>query len=81
MDNFDKTKFNIAEIFNNKNGKSSGSGFLGIILGLIAGISFIIAMIGYIFHLPDTLNVMSNILTLAFTACALLGIRKIFSNK
>jgi hypothetical protein len=72
----DKTKFNFAEVFNNENGKTSGSAFIGIYLGLIAGMSFLGAMVAYFMKQPNVLEVMGKILTLVAFACALLGVRK-----
>lgn len=81
MNRCDKTKFNFAETFNNADGKTSGSAFLGIIIGLTAALSFLSAMVGYFIKLPNTLDVMSKIIALAFIACTLLGVRKIVGGK
>ena len=43
MPKFDAKKFVFHETFTNANGKTSGSGFIGVILGLIAGAAFIAA--------------------------------------
>ena len=77
MSNFDRKKFVFHECFMNQSGKTSGSGFIGVILGLIAGGAFIAAMVGYYFQLPNTLEVMGEILKLVTAATILLGVRKV----
>ena len=58
----EKSKFVLSETFNNKDGKTSGSGFIGVILGLIAAVSIIALMFGYFFQIPDTLEMAEIIL-------------------
>ena len=77
MGMYDKSKFVFSETFNNKDGKTSGSGFIGVILGLIAGASFVAAMVGYFFQIPNTLEVMGEILKIVAAATILMGIRKV----
>lgn len=76
MTSFDKNKFRFRETFTNHNGKTSGSGFVGVILGLLAGIAFAAAMVGYFYKLPNTVEVMGEILKLVAAATILLGVRK-----
>lgn len=80
MSDFDRKKFVFHETFMNQNGKTSGSGFVGVILGLISGVAFIAAMVGYYFELPNTIEVMGEILKLVAAATILLGIRKVSSD-
>jgi hypothetical protein len=77
MKKFDEKRFVFYETFTNTNGKSSGSGFIGVIIGLIAAISFIAAMTGYFFKLPNTVEVMGEILKLVAASALLLGVRKV----
>jgi len=74
---FRKDKFTFKELTMNNNGKQSGSGFVGVILGLIAGASIIALMVGYFLNLPNTIEVMGKILELVAAATILLGIRKV----
>lgn len=69
-------KFRFSETFTNTNGKTSGSGFIGIILGLIAGGAFIAAMVGYFLQIPNTIEVMEQMLKLIAASTILLGVRK-----
>jgi len=80
MSNFDKNRFRFKETFTNSNGKTSGSGFIGVILGLLAGLAFAGAMFGYFFKLPYTVEVMGEILKLVAAATILLGVRKVSPN-
>ena len=76
MSKFNEKKFRFSETFTNANGKASGSGFIGVFLGIIAGLAFIAAMMGYYFELPNTVEVMGEILKLVAAATILLGVRK-----
>jgi len=74
---FDANKFRFKETFTNTNGKTSGSGFIGVILGLVAAVSFIAAMVGYFLEVPNTIEVMSQMLKLIAASTVLLGVRKL----
>ena len=77
MSSFDKKKFVFFELFINENGKTSGSGFIGIILGLISCAAFIATMVGYFLQLPETTQVMGNVLEMIMAVTILLGVRKV----
>jgi len=77
MSKFDANKFRFRETFTNYNGKTSGSGFVGVILGLIAGAAFIAAMVGYFLEIPNTIEVMEQMLKLIAASTILLGVRKV----
>ena len=55
MSMYEKGKFKFSETFNNSNGKTSGSGFAGIILSLIGGVGFICGTVGYFFGIEETM--------------------------
>lgn len=74
---FDKNKFSFKELTMNENGKSSGSGFIGVILGLLAIASFGAVMVGYFLKLPETVSVMEEILQIIMAVTVLLGVRKV----
>lgn len=76
----DKSKFVFSETFNNSNGKTSGSGFIGVMLGLIGGLCFIAAIVGWFLEIPDALEVMGKIILLVTIAGGLLGLRKLAGN-
>lgn len=77
MSDFDAKKFRFSETFTNTNGKTSGSGFIGVMLGVIAGASFIAAMVGYFLEIPNTIEVMEQMLKLIAASTILLGVRKV----
>jgi len=74
---YDKSKFKFSETFNNRDGKTSGSGFIGVILGLIGGFVILAGVFAYFFHYAEVLEFMSvGIKTVAISA-GLMGTRKI----
>lgn len=77
MTKFNSQKFVFHELFTNTNGKTSASGFIGVILGLIASAAFVIAMFGYWLNIPNTIEIMGQILKLVGASTVLLGIRKV----
>jgi len=74
---FNKSQFKFSETFNNSNGKTSGSGFLGVILGIITGVSFIAGTIGWFLNITDVMEFFDKVLQLGFLSSILLGVRKI----
>jgi hypothetical protein len=80
MSSFDKNKFRFKETFTNTTGKTSGSGFIGVILGLLAAIAFAATMVGYFLEISYTVEVMEEILKLVGAAAILLGVRKVTPN-
>ena len=76
---FDKNKFSFKELTMNANGKQSGSGFIGVITGLIACTGILATMVGYFLNLPNTLEVMGILLKLFGIVALLLGVRKVSS--
>ena len=77
---YDKNKFVFKELTMNANGKQSGSGFIGVILGMIAAASFIATMFGYFLGIPNTTEVMSMVIQMVFAVSVLLGVRKAASS-
>ena len=78
---YNKSKFVFSETFNNRDGKTSGSGFAGIILMLVGAASFIAAMVGWFLQVPEVLEVMGKIILLLTIAGGLLGVRKLAGGK
>jgi len=74
---YNKSKFRFSETFNNNDGKTSGSGFIGVWLGLIAGFGFVAGTFGYFFGLADTIEYLGLVLKLVGASAILLGARKI----
>jgi len=74
---YDKSKFRFSETFNNSDGKTSGSGFIGVIMGLVATASFITVLVGWWLHKPEILEMFDKVLQLGLLSAALMGVRKI----
>jgi hypothetical protein len=74
---YNRSKFIFSETFNNANGKTSGSGFIGVILGLTAVVGILSGVVGYFLQIPNTLGFMEVILKLVAAVTILLGIRKL----
>jgi len=84
MGEFEKSKFRFSETFNNSNGKTSGSGFIGVIMGLVAVLGFVAGLVGFFFKLDNMMDVLESSLQLGLLSAALMGVRKasgIFANK
>lgn len=77
----DKSKFVFSETFNNSDGKTSGSGFAGILLTIVGAACFMAAMVGWFIEKPDVIEVMGKIIILLTIAGGLLGVRKVFRDK
>jgi hypothetical protein len=74
---YNRSKFVFSETFNNQSGKTSGSGFIGVILSLIAGAGIVAGTFGYFFNLPNTLEFLGVMLKLVAAATILLGVRRL----
>ena len=71
-----RNQFSIAELFSNSDGKTSASGFIGILVGIIGCLAFTTAIVGYVFNLPNTISVMQQSTIFIGAATALLAARK-----
>ena len=81
--NFDANKFNLLQIFNNYNGKTSCTKTIGILSSIVCVIFFIVMMLFYMFNLPQAdiiLQFMDKIMTMFGFSVGLLGIKTITSN-
>ena len=80
MNNFDKGTFRFSETFNNSNGKTSGSGFIGVILGMVTALSWIGLMLAFFFSDisgDKIVEMTSQALALGGVSALLLGARKV----
>lgn len=71
-----KHRFVFSEVFNNSDGKTSGSGFIGVMMGLVGCLGFIAAIVGFFLKLPDTIPFMQQTIFFIGSATVLLGARK-----
>lgn len=76
MNGYDKSKFIFSETFNNSNGKTSGSGFIGVIMGLTAVAAFIAGVVGWYLGNNLIIEYFEKVLQLGGLSTLLLGVRK-----
>ena len=74
------SKFSLAECFSNDNGKSSGSGFAGVVICLVCSIGFIAGIADKMF-ISHTSDIMNSCIGFATLGAGLLGVRKFMQNK
>lgn len=81
MGDFEKSEFRFSETFNNSDGKTSGSAFIGVILGLIAATTWVVLPALLIMFEPvdatTTIEIMKETINLVWASAALLGARKL----
>lgn len=77
MSMYDKSKFRFSETFNNKDGKTSGSGFIGVIIGLVSALVVILGIFAYFFKYDNSLEFMEIGLKGGGVAAALMAARKV----
>ena len=76
MMDYEKSKFRFSETFNNSDGKTSGSGFIGVLIGLTAILGFVAGTIGVYFKLPNIMELVDASIQFALLGGGLLGLRK-----
>jgi hypothetical protein len=76
---FEKSKFRFSETFNNANGKTSGSGFIGVIFGIVTAVAFFVLTISFAlgFGGNDLVDIIKHTLSLGGISAMLLGARKV----
>ena len=77
MSKFDAKKFVFHETFTNSTGKQSGSGFIGVIMGLMTIVATIPVIVGWWIGKPEALDMFEKIIQLGLLSAALLGVRKV----
>lgn len=76
MSEYEKSKFRFSETFNNKDGKTSGSGFVGVLFGMTTALCFVAGAIGLFFKIEGVMDLVDASLQLGLLSGALLGLRK-----
>ena len=81
MTSYEKSRFRFSETFNNSDGKTSGSAFIGVVLGLIAGFTWVsLPVLLIFFDVVDSnvaTEIMKQTINLVWASAALLGARKL----
>lgn len=78
MAEFKKDKFVFHETFVNETGKTSGSGFVGVIMGLIVPLAFIMGTVGWFLEIDLSIEFLGKVIQLGFLSATLMGVRKVF---
>jgi hypothetical protein len=76
MSEYEKSKFRFSETFNNSDGKTSGSGFIGVLFGMTTALCFIAGGLGLFFGKEGMVELIDASLQLGLLSGALLGLRK-----
>lgn len=77
MMNYEKSKFRFSETFNNESGKTSGSGFVGVLLGLLTGVGFIAGTIALYLSIDNVMEYFEKVIQLGGLSALLMGVRKV----
>lgn len=72
-----QTGFKFSETFNNPDGKTSGSSFIGVLLGLLSMLAFILGIVGWFLELENVMEYLDHVLQFGFLSATLLGVRKV----
>ena len=80
MSMYNKSEFSFSETFNNRDGKTSGSGFIGVILGLVAAGMLVAGTIGFFCGIGNSIEFLDVVIKLVAAVTILLGVRKVASN-
>ena len=74
---YEKSKFQFSETFNNSDGKTSGSGFIGVITGLVGAFLIFVGVFAFFFKYPEAMEFLGIGLKVLGISAALMGVRKI----
>lgn len=77
MNDYEKSKFRFSETFNNSDGKTSGSGFVGVIMGLTATLAFIAGIVGWGIGWDLAIEYFEKVIQLGGLSAVLMGVRKV----
>jgi hypothetical protein len=77
MMGYNKSKFKFSETFNNKDGKTSGSGFIGVITGLVGTFLIFAGVFAFFFKYPEALGFLGLGLKVILISASLMGVRKV----
>lgn len=76
MTKFQPSKFSFAEMTSNRNGKTSASGTMGSLLIAIGGLTFLLAVLGFLIAGFNVENILIQSIALCYAGAMLLGYRK-----
>lgn len=73
-----KSHFSFAEVFENENGKTSGTAFVGITVSLVGTLCFFLGCIDKIWFNKD-IDIITQSITFVLIGSSLMGLRKFVS--
>lgn len=76
---FNPSKFSWGELFSNENGKTSGSGFVGVIVSLVGTLCFFLGCIDKMW-ISNSIDIITQSIVLVGIGTTLLGVRKVVGN-
>jgi hypothetical protein len=76
----DVSKFSWAELFSNDNGKTSGTGFCGVVICVVGTICFFLGCIDKMW-ITHTIDVITQSIVFVGIGATLMGFRKVANNK
>jgi hypothetical protein len=76
---FTDHRFRLSETFKNSSGKTSGSGFIGVLLGLVTAVCVLSLVVGWWLGVPGVIEVFEKVIQVGFLSACLLGVRKVSS--
>lgn len=77
MSMYEKSEFRFSETFNNSSGKTSGSGFIGVITGLVGAFLIFAGVFAFFFKYPESLEFLAIGLKIIGISAVLMGVRKV----
>ena len=77
MGKYDGSKFKFTETFNNPDGKTSGSSFIGVHLGLVSILGILAGIVGWYLEKDGVIDFLNTMIQVGFLASFLLGARKV----
>jgi len=76
----DVSKFSWAELFSNDNGKTSGTGFCGVVICVVGTLCFLLGCIDKMW-ITHTIDVITQSIVFVGIGATLMGFRKAANNK
>ena len=74
------TKFSWSELFSNDNGKTSGTGFVGVIVSLTGTLCFFLGCLDKMFF-TNSVDIITQSIVLVGIGATLMGVRKVIGGK
>ncbi len=77
----EQRNFRWQELIQNTTGKTSGSGTVGVLVGIISAIGLIVASVAFFMQMAGTMELFDKFITALGISALLLGVRKFAAKK